>query len=226
VNDGTDQRDAWRTVDDYLDRTLGIEDDALREARTAAADAGIPDIAVTAPQGAFLALLARATGARRVLEIGTLAGYSTICLARGVGPSGSVTTLEVDERHADVAVRNFERAGVGDRVELVVGPAGDSLRRMLDGDVAPYDLVFIDADKPSNPLYVEAALGLTQSGAVIVLDNVVRRGAVADADSDDVNVIGTRAALELLGRDDRVDVTALQMVGAKGWDGFALAVVR
>ncbi|MCB8912006.1 putative methyltransferase [Rhodococcus rhodochrous] len=215
--------DNWSATDNYLTDVLIGDDPALSSALEANAAAELPPIDVSAPQGKFLHLLARIRGARRVLEIGTLGGYSTIWLARAVGESGRVVTLEYEPKHAEVARANLDRAGVGDRVDIRVGPALDSLPGLVDED--PFDLVFIDADKENNSNYVRAALGLSQPGTVIVVDNVVRAGAVVDPDSDDERVRASRDVLELLAREPRLDATALQTVGTKGWDGFALAVV-
>lgn len=182
--------------------------------------ADLPPIAVSAPQGKMLHLLARAIGARRVLEIGTLAGYSAIWLARALPPDGTLVTLEYDPHHAEVARRNIERAGLSPVVTVVVGAAVDTLPS-VEG---PFDLVFVDADKPSNPAYVDWAARLLRPGGVLVLDNVVRGGEVADEDSDDPRVVGTRAALERVAADPRLDATVLQTVGGKGWDGVLLAL--
>ncbi|MCD2109803.1 O-methyltransferase [Rhodococcus rhodochrous] len=215
--------DNWSATDNYLTDVLIGDDPALSSALEANAAAELPPIDVSAPQGKFLHLLARIRGARRVLEIGTLGGYSTIWLARAVGESGRVVTLEYEPRHAEVARANLDRAGVGDRVDIRVGPALDSLPGLVDED--PFDLVFIDADKENNSNYVRAALGLSRPGTVIVVDNVVRAGAIVDQDSGDERVRASRDVLELLAQEPRLDATALQTVGSKGWDGFALAVV-
>lgn len=216
----------WAAVDDYLVAELVTEAPALVAARDAGRAAGLPAIEVSPTQGRFLALLCRMTGARRVLEFGTLAGYSTLWFADAVGPDGHVTTLELDPHHAEVARGNFARAGVADRVRLLEGPAAGSAARLVADAEPPFDLVFIDADKPGNARYLELALELSRPGTVVVVDNVVRRGAVADAGSDDPAVRGSRAVLHALGTHPRLDATALQTVGAKGWDGFALALVR
>ncbi|WP_353826557.1 O-methyltransferase [Agromyces sp. SYSU T0242] len=217
--------DNQRRVDRYLVDTLVEDDVALTQGLADAADAGLPAIEVTPLGGKFLHLLARMTGARRVLEVGTLGGYSTTWLARGIPDDGRVVTLELEPLHAEVARRNLERAGVAERVDVMVGPAVDSLRRLAERDVEPFDLVFIDADKESNATYVDWAIRLGHPGTVIVVDNVVRSGEVADPDTADPMVIGTRRGLDVLGSDPRVDATALQTVGAKGWDGVAIAVV-
>ncbi|WP_407320307.1 O-methyltransferase [Isoptericola halotolerans] len=216
----------WSDVDDYLAGELVAEDEALVAARELGRERGLPPIEVAPNQGAFLALIARMAGARRVLELGTLAGYSTIWLARAVGDQGHVTTVELDPRHAEVAQENLSRAGVGDRVQIEVGPALDVLTGLADAGTEPFDLVFIDADKANMAAYLELALRLTHAGSVVVGDNVVRRGAVVDPSSDDPSVQGARAFLRGLGSDPRLEATALQTVGSKGWDGFAVARVR
>ncbi|MCP2254547.1 putative O-methyltransferase YrrM [Prauserella aidingensis] len=213
----------WATVDDYLTDNLLGSDEALDDAARAAAEAGLPDIAVSPPQGRFLTLLATMVRARSILEVGTLGGYSAICLARALPPDGTLVTLEADPRFADVARGNVDRAGVGDRVDIRVGAALDTLPTLRDD--APFDLVFLDADKASNAAYVRWALELGLPGTVIVVDNVVRHGAVADATSDDPGVRGTREMFELMAAEPRVDATALQTVAGKGYDGFALALV-
>jgi predicted O-methyltransferase YrrM len=209
-------------VDDFLDTTMVGDDPVLTAALEASDAAGLPRIAVSAQQGKFLSLLAGAIKARSVLEIGTLGGFSTIWLARGVGPDGRVLTLEYEPKHAEVARANIDRAGVGDRVEVLVGPALETLPTVTEG---PFDLVFIDADKQNNAGYLEWALRLTHPGSVIVVDNVIREGAILSSDPDDV-VRGTRRALELMGERPELDTAVLQTVGAKHWDGFALALVK
>lgn len=214
---------AWDVVDAYIvDRLIG-PDPALEGALAANAGAGLPPIDVSAPQGKLLNLIARMNGARRVLEVGTLGGYSTICLARAVGEGGQVVSLEIDPHHARVARANVDAAGVGDRVDIRVGRAVDTLAAMA-GET-PFDLVFIDADKPSNPQYLRAALSLSRPGTVILCDNVVRDGRVVDATSVDASVIGTRALLDMITAEPRLDATAIQTVGSKGWDGFAIMIV-
>jgi predicted O-methyltransferase YrrM len=214
----------WTDVDRYLGDLLVPPDPMLDAALEAATAAGLPQIQVSATQGKLLHLLARIRGARRILEIGTLGGYSTIWLARALPPDGRLVTLEIDPHHAEVARRNLDRVGLAGQVDVRVGPATDSLAAMTDED--PFDLVFIDADKPGNPVYLERSLTLSRPGTVIVVDNVVRGGAVVDPSSADANVIGVRRCLEQLASDPRLDATALQTVGSKGYDGFAIAVVR
>lgn len=212
----------WLAVDDLLDRVLLDEDPALRAALADSQAAGLPPIEVSAQSARLLYLLTRISGARRVLEIGTLGGYSTICLARAVGAEGVVVTLEYKQRHADVAAANIARAGVEDRVEIIVGAALDTLPR-LSGD---FDLVFIDADKENNVAYVDWAVKLGRPGTVIVLDNAVRAGRILDPAPQDHQARAVRDTLEMIGRHPGVEAAAIQTVGAKGWDGFVLARVR
>ncbi|MEV6364475.1 O-methyltransferase [Nocardia asteroides] len=214
----------WAGVDRYLVDAL-IGDDGA-PALAANAEAGLPAIDVSPPQGKFLHLLARSARARRVLEIGTLGGYSTEWLARAVGDDGIVVTLEFEPRHAKVARANLDRAGVGDRVDIRVGAALDTLPEVAEDSTEPFDLVFIDADKVNNANYVQWALRLTRPGSVILVDNVVRGGAVADEHSEDPNVRASRELIELLAAEPSLDATVVQTVGAKGWDGFAYAVVN
>jgi predicted O-methyltransferase YrrM len=209
-------------VDEFLDTTVLDDDPVLSAALEDSDAAGLPKIAVSAQQGKFLSLLATAVGARRILEIGTLGGFSTIWLARGAGPDGKVTTLEYEPKHAEVARANIDRAGVGDRVEVLVGAALDTLPSVTGG---PFDLVFIDADKENNPGYLEWAIKLTHPGSVIVVDNVIREGAILSPDQDAV-VRGTRRVLELMGEHPGLDTAVLQTVGAKHWDGFAIALAK
>jgi predicted O-methyltransferase YrrM len=215
----------WDDVDDYFTAHLAPDDEALSAAVHASEAAALPHAAVTAPQGKLLQLLAQIQGARTVLEIGTLGGYSSIWLARALPADGRLISLEYSPRHAEVAGRNIARAGLDKRVEIRVGAALDSLPRLADEDPPPFDLVFIDADKANNPHYVEWALRLTRPGSLIIVDNVVRGGRVADADSTDPDIRGTRAAIELIGSHPRLSGTAIQTVGGKGYDGFALARV-
>ena len=216
--------EAWREVDRYLAGKLLGEDAALDAALRANAEAGLPAIDVSPVQGKLLHLLARAAGARRILEIGTLGGYSTIWLARALPDDGKVVTLEIEPHHAAVARANLDRAGLGKRVEIRVGPALDSLSALQGED--RFDFVFIDADKENNANYVRAAIGLARAGALIVVDNVVREGAVLDAGSDDPRVMGTRRLFDYLSAEPRLDATAVQTVGSKKWDGLAVALVR
>jgi predicted O-methyltransferase YrrM len=216
------QKPSPADVDEFLDNTVVGDDPVLSAALEASNAAGLPQIAVSTQQGKFLSLLAGAIKARTILEIGTLGGFSTIWLARAVGPDGRVITLEYEPTHAQIARANIERAGLGERVTVVVGPALETLPTVTDG---PFDLVFIDADKENNARYLEWALRLTHPGSVIVVDNVIREGAILSPDPDDV-VRGTRQALELMGEHPELDTAVLQTVGAKHWDGFALALVK
>ena len=216
-------QDVWSAVDAFIDDSIVHEDDALRAARTSITDAGMPQISVAANQGKLLWMLARLQHARRVLEIGTLGGYSTIWLARAVGPGGRVITLEAEPKHADVARANLARAGVASMVEVRVGQALDLLPGVAPD--APFDLVFIDADKPNIPEYFTWALKLTRPEGLILVDNVVREGALADASNTDPSVIGVRRLHELLSADKRVSATTIQTVGSKGYDGLTLVLV-
>jgi predicted O-methyltransferase YrrM len=215
----------WDDVDDYFTTHLAPEDEVLQAALRDSEAADLPQIAITAPQGKFLQLLAQIQGARTVLELGTLGGYSTIWLARALPADGRLVSLEHNPKYAEVANRNIARAGLDKVVEVRVGPALESLPRLADENPPPFDLVFIDADKANNPHYVEWALRLTSAGSLIVVDNVVRDGRVADPDNPAPDVQGTRTALELIGRHPRLSATAIQTVGGKGYDGFALARV-
>jgi predicted O-methyltransferase YrrM len=212
-------------VDRFFTDTLLPHDPVFEETLRAGDEAGLPQISVSAPQGMLLHILVRALGARRVLEIGTLAGYSTIWMARAVGGGGSVVTLELDPHHAEVARRNFERASVDGVVDLRLGRALDSLEVIEKEGEGPFDFVFIDADKDTYPEYVTWALRLSRPGTMIVLDNVVRHGEILDAGSKDAAVAGTRRALEMLGEEPRLLSTAIQTVGSKSYDGFAVALV-
>lgn len=213
---------AWRDVDAYFVSTLVPQDQALIDARDSGQRTTMPQAEVAPNQGKFLAMLCQIAGASRVLEFGTLAGYSTVWFARAVGAKGHVTTFELEEDNAAIARENLERANVADRVNVVVGPAADSARRLIKDGAQPYDFVFIDADKPSNPEYLAASLELTRPGSVIVIDNVVRNGSVTDPDSTDGKVRGVRQVLADIAQDPRLDATALQTVGSKGWDGLTI----
>ena len=214
-----------RAVDELFNRALHSEDDALTAARESTGPAGMPPIEVSAQHGKLLSLLATLSGATRVLEIGTLAGYSTINLARGVGPTGSVVTLEYEPKHAEIARGNLERAGIADRVEVIVGAALDTLPTLAEsGEV--FDMFFIDADKENNPRYVEWAVKLGRPGSVIVVDNVVREGRILGPVADDHQARGVREMIDMMGEHPRLDTAAIQTVGTKGWDGFAVALVK
>ena len=218
--------DQWSEVDAYLADRLIPGDPVLDAVLEANAAAGLPAIDVSAVQGKLLHLLARIARAERVLEIGTLGGYSTIWLARALPENGRVITCEVDPGHAEVARSNFRRASLSDRIDLRLGPALETLPKLLAEGGQPFDFVFIDADKPSNADYLSWALRLTRPGSVIVCDNIVRGGAVADADNADPRVQGARRFFDVVRGEPTLDAAAIQTVGAKGWDGFAIAVVR
>jgi len=213
----------WRRTDEFLSDTLVGHDPELEAALAAQRAAGLPDIEVATVSGKLLNLIARMSGARRVLEIGTLGGYSTIWLARAVGEGGMVTTIEAEPANAAIARASIDAAGVGDRVAIRIGRGADVLPT-LEGSEA-FDLVFIDADKESNTIYLDWAARLGRPGTVIVLDNIGRDGDIVHDDTADPRVIGTREGLQMLGSDPRFDATALQTVGIKGWDGVALALV-
>lgn len=215
----------WATVDDYIaDRLMG-EDRELADAIAANAAAGLPAIDVSPAQGKFLHLLAKAVAAKRILEVGTLGGYSTIWLARALPDDGRVVTLEIDPHHAEVARSNLDRAGIASKVDVRVGPALDTLAAMTN-EGGSFDLVFIDADKQNNANYVQAALSLARPGALIVVDNVIREGRVLDSQSEDSAIQGTRRLFDMLAAEPRLDTTAIQTVGLKNWDGFVIAVVK
>jgi predicted O-methyltransferase YrrM len=218
-------RDTWTAVDDYFEGHLLPEDPVLEATLADSVAAGLPEIAVSPSQGRMLQLLARMHGATSILELGTLGGYSTIWLARALPEGGHLLTLEYEPLHAEIARCNLERARLSDNVEVRVGPALESLDAMIEGGEGPYDFVFIDADKPNNPHYLEWALTLSRPGSVIVADNVIRDGAVIDRNSSDANVRGIRRFNELVAENPRLSATAIQTVGSKGYDGFAIAVV-
>jgi predicted O-methyltransferase YrrM len=218
-------QELWTAVDRYITDSIVPSEPALDAALVASTAAGLPAIQVSANQGKFLALLATIQGARRILELGTLGGYSTIWLARALPPGGRLITLEAEPRHAEVARANVARAGLSEVVEVRLGRALDSLPRLAEEGAGPFDFVFIDADKANIPAYFDWALKLTRPGSVIVVDNVVRRGNVIDASSTDPNVQGVRRFNEQLEKISRVSATTLQTVGSKGYDGFTLALV-
>jgi predicted O-methyltransferase YrrM len=215
----------WTDVDRYISDVLFPPDAALNAALEASQAAGLPSIAVSPAQGALLHLLARSHNARTILEIGTLGGYSTIWLARALPPGGSLITLEADPRHAEVARANIARAGLAKVVDLRLGPALNTLPALAAEGRGPFDLVFIDADKPNIPEYFDWTLRLARRGTVIIVDNVVRDGEIIDAESDDPSVQGVRRFMVQVAGDARVKATVVQTVGAKGYDGFAIALV-
>ncbi|MEO5617764.1 MAG: O-methyltransferase [Candidatus Eisenbacteria bacterium] len=216
---------SWAAVDEYLHERLVPHDAALAAALAASEAAGLPAIAVSPSQGKLLHLLALAVGATRILEVGTLGGYSAIWLGRALPPGGQLVTLESDPKHAEVARANLANAGLAGVTEVRLGKALESLPRLVAEGAAPFDLVFIDADKPSNPDYFTWALKLARPGSLILVDNVVREGSVLDAASDDAGVRGVRRLFDVLASEPRVSATAIQTVGLKGWDGLVLARV-
>ena len=219
----TDER--WTQVDEFFESRL-LQDDPLMDSVQEAADrANLPAIQVTPGQGQFLALLVGMTKAKRVLEVGTLGAYSTIWMGRAMRSDGYVLSLEVNPDHARVAVENIERAKLRERVDVKVGPGADSMQTLIDADVEPFDLFFVDADKPNNPTYFQLALQLARPGSVILVDNVVRGGAVVDPAADP-DVDGVRQLTDLIAKEPSVDATVLQTVGGKGWDGFLISVVK
>lgn len=221
---GGEPEPTWTQVDAYIDGALAADDAPLAAALDRSRTAGLPDIAVSPAQGRLLRVLASALQARHVLEIGTLGGYSTLHLARGLAPGGRITTLEIDPRHAEVARANFEDAGLAEQVDLRVGAALELLPALAAENPPLFDLVFIDANKPDNAAYFDWALRLSRPGALILVDNVVRRGRVLDPQGD-ANVQGVRRLMERVGAEPRVIATVLQTVGAKGYDGLLLATV-
>jgi len=218
-------QEQWTAVDRYITDTLLSPDAALEAALKTSADAGLPLINVTPNQGKLLQLLAQAQGARNILEVGTLGGYSTIWLARALPAGGRLITLEFEPKHAEVARANIARAGLSDVVELRVGPALEMLPQLAAERRGPFDFIFIDADKANYPGYFTWALKLSRRGTLIVADNVVRKGAVIDADSKDPLVQGVRRFHELVAAEPRVSATTIQTVGDKGYDGFTLMLV-
>ncbi len=218
-------QETWNAVDDYF-LPLVHEDDVLRAATRASNEGGLPSIQVAPNQGKLLFMLAATRGAKNILEVGTLGGYSTIWLARALPEGGTLTTLEIDPKHAEVATKNIARAGLEKKVHVRVGKAIETLDAMRHEKREPFDFTFIDADKPSNLDYFERALEFSRSGSLIVVDNIARSGKVADDKSSDANVLGVRRLRDALVKDDRVTATAIQTVGSKGYDGFVLAIVK
>jgi predicted O-methyltransferase YrrM len=219
-------KEKWTAVDDYISDLFIPPDDALDGALKAAVEAGLPAIHVAPNQGKFLSILAQSIGARKILEIGTLGAYSTIWMARALPPDGKLVTLEYDPKHAEVARKNITYAGLDKIVEVRLGKAIDLLPQVAAEGLGPFDLIFIDADKPSNWDYFEWALKLSHPGSVIIVDNVVRDGNVVDANSQDASVKGVRHFNEKVAKESRVNLTAIQTVGSKGYDGFAIAYVK
>ena len=216
----------WTAVDEYLNEKLVGSDASLKAALLANAEAQLPAFDVAPNQGKLLHLLVRMCGAKRVLEIGTLGGYSTIWLARAVPDDGAVVTLESEAKHAQVAISNLQTAMVANKVDVRVGPAIDALQQLVSESCPPFDFIFIDADKPNNPAYLEWSLKLSRPGTVIVGDNVIRDGAIVDPENGDQRVQGIRNFFDQIASDQRLTATAVQTVGSKGYDGFALALVE
>ncbi len=219
-------QELWTSVDTYFDDLLVPSDPALKAALADSTAAGLPPANVAPNQGQFLQLLAQIQRARTILEIGTLGGYSTIWLAQALPEDGHLITLEANPKHAEVARVNLTRAGLANRVEVRLGPAVESLSQLMAEGHGPFDFIFIDADKPSNPDYLTWALKFSRRGTVIVADNVVRNGKVTDATSDDPNIRGVRRFVEMIAQEPRLSATAIQTVGSKGYDGFLLAIVK
>ena len=216
-------RPEWIAAEEFLSRTVVHPDEALQQAVRSAAEAGMPAIELAPNAGKLLKLLVQMSGARRVLEIGTLAGFSTIWMGRGLPADGTLVTCEYLPKHAEVAWANIDFAGLGEKVEIRLGPAMDTLAALADEEREPFDFIFIDADKENNGRYLDWAIRLGRPGATVVLDNAIWEGAVLDPDMDPENAPGIIEALKLLGEHPRLDATVIQTVGAKGWDGFALA---
>jgi len=216
----------WNEVDLYMNDKLIQPDPILDEVLKANQEAELPAIDVSPSQGKFLHLLASLKGAKRILEIGTLGGYSTIWLARALPKDGQLITLELSAHHAEVARANLKRAGVSHLVEVIVGPGLDTLAVLKDKGTEPFDLIFIDADKPNNPNYLKWALELSKRGSLIICDNVVRQGHVVNSESEDENVKGIRQFMNALAQEKRISATAIQTVGSKGYDGFIVGIVE
>jgi predicted O-methyltransferase YrrM len=216
----------WTAVDEYLNEVLVGADESLEHALAHSTDAGLPAIAVSPTQGKFMMMLARVQGARRILEIGTLGAYSTIWFAKALPADGRIITIESEPKHAEVARENIEAAGFGGMVDVRLGKALDVLPDISAENLGPFDFTFIDADKPNIPEYFDWALRLSHSGSIIIVDNVIREGAVIDADSEDASVQGVRRLNDRLARESSVTVTTLQTVGGKGYDGFTIALVN
>lgn len=218
-------QELWTAVDSYIGENFALEDPALTAALAASDAAGLPPIAVSPAQGKLLHIFALMLGARRILEVGTLGGYSTIWMAKALPADGRLVSLEIDPKHAETARGSIAKAGLADRVEVKLGPAAESLAALHASGEAPFDLVFIDADKESNSIYFDWAMKLTRKGALILVDNVVRAGRVIQANSAEPQVLGVRKLYETIAAEPRVTATAIQTVGLKGWDGLAVALV-
>ncbi|WP_242731649.1 O-methyltransferase [Bacillus altitudinis] len=216
----------WGKVDEYIKDKLMAKDDVLEQTLIKNKQAGLPEIDVSPAQGKLLYLLAKTKGAKRILEIGTLGGYSTIWLAHALEADGELMTLEAVSHHAETAQQNIDRAGLAERVTILQGKALDTLSQLKEQDTLPFDLIFIDADKPNNPQYLKWALHFSKKGTVIIADNVVRNGAVLHASDQDERVKGTREFFDLLKQESRIEATAIQTVGEKGYDGFVYGIVK
>lgn len=221
-----DLEQVWGKVDEYIKDKLMAKDDVLEQTLIKNKQAGLPEIDVSPAQGKLLYLLAKTKGAKRILEIGTLGGYSTIWLARALESDGELMTLEAVSHHAETAQQNIDRAGLAERVTILQGKALDTLSQLKEQDTLPFDLIFIDADKPNNPQYLKWALHFSKKGTVIIADNVVRNGAVLHASDQDERVKGTREFFDLLKQESRIEATAIQTVGEKGYDGFIYGIVK
>jgi predicted O-methyltransferase YrrM len=221
-----EHKQLWEQVDNYFTNNLHHEDAIMENVLNENSREGLPAIDVSASQGKFLYLLALMKGSKTILEIGTLGGYSSIWLARALPADGKLVTLEYSEKHAEVARKNIAAAGLEDKIEVIVGPALDSLPLLKEKGYSHFDFIFIDADKPNNPHYLKWAITYSKSGTVIIGDNVVRNGKVIDENSSDDKIKGVQEFIELLGAETRIDAAAIQTVGTKGYDGFVLAVVK
>ncbi|HWZ96469.1 MAG TPA: O-methyltransferase [Candidatus Dormibacteraeota bacterium] len=219
------ENEVWTKVDEYFADMIG-EDQALKTAVAESERAGLPAIAVTASQGKLLMLTAQMVGARKILEVGTLGGYSTIWLARGLAAGGKLITLEYEKKHADVAQKNIARAGLEGQVEVRVGDATKTMPELVAEGTGPFDLIFLDANKDGYPIYYDWSLKLSRKGTVIIADNVVRDGGVADPENKDASIKGIQRLKEIVAADRRVNATAIQTVGSKGYDGFAMMIVE
>ena len=222
---GTMSQDLWTKVDSYIDEKLLAGDPPMKWVLTASEAAGLDPIAVSPSQGKFLNLLVKLRGAQRVLEVGTLGGYSALWMAMALPKDGKLVALEIDPKAAGVANGNFKKAGLDQVIELRLGPALESLKKLVEEKAAPFDLVFIDADKPGYPEYLAWSLKLSRVGTVIILDNMVRRGELVTAPEGDARVVGARKAYDMIAQESRLSATALQTVGIKGYDGFVMALV-
>ncbi|NBI28539.1 O-methyltransferase [Chengkuizengella marina] len=221
-----DISEKWNDVDFYFSNKIGSNDPIMDSILKANTEADLPAIDVSANQGKLLYLLAKLKGVKNILEIGTLGGYSSVWLGRALPEDGHLITLEYDPKHAKVARENIKKAGLENKIEVIVGAALDSLQVLEEKAVPKFDFIFIDADKPNNPNYVKWALKLANPGAVIIVDNVVRSGKIIDSESEDLGVQGTRQLFDLLSNESRIDSTAIQTVGTKGYDGFVFGIVK